>query len=174
VLHVLAGLGSVVAGVLATSARKRPGRHPKAGTVYLWGIGAVFVTASVMASLRWQRDRHLFVVACVAFAAALTGWLARRRRWRHWLYWHAIAMSGSYVALFTGFYVDNGPRLPLWNRLPPLSFWFLPAAVGLPLLLIAMARNGMLRRRRRAEAANAGGGGRESNPPDRATRPRRF
>jgi hypothetical protein len=25
-------------------------------------------------------------------------------------------MSGSYIALLTGCYVDNGPNLPLWNR----------------------------------------------------------
>ncbi|MDJ0341034.1 hypothetical protein QMK19_08595 [Streptomyces sp. H10-C2] len=41
-------------------------------------------------------------------------------------------------ALLTAFYVDNTPRLPLWKRLPPLSFWFLPAVVGLPLLLRAL------------------------------------
>ena len=43
-----------------------------------------------------------------------------------------------------GFYVDNSPRLPLWKLLPPLSFWFLPSAVGVPLLVVALARNGVL------------------------------
>jgi hypothetical protein len=47
--------------------------------------------------------------------------------------WHGCAMAGSYVALFTGFYVDNGPQLPVWDRLPHLLYWLLPAAVGAPL-----------------------------------------
>jgi hypothetical protein len=49
-------------------------------------------------------------------------------------------MSGSYIALLTGFYVDNGPNLPLWNRLPTVAFWVLPSLVGIPLVVRAMAR----------------------------------
>ena len=76
----------------------------------------------------------------VAFAAGSLGYLARRRRWRGWLRVHLLGMSGSYIALFTGFYVDNGPRLPLWNRLPTIAFWLLPSLVGIPLIARAMAR----------------------------------
>jgi hypothetical protein len=54
-------------------------------------------------------------------------------------------MAGSYVALLTGFYVDNGPRLPLWDRLPHLAYWLLPAAVGIPLTWRALRRNGFSR-----------------------------
>ncbi|MEV7628061.1 hypothetical protein [Actinoplanes sp. NPDC089786] len=50
-------------------------------------------------------------------------------------------MAGSYTALLTGFYVDNGPQLPLWDRLPHLSYWLLPAAVAIPLTWRALARN---------------------------------
>ncbi|MDN5859247.1 MAG: hypothetical protein L0H84_11550 [Pseudonocardia sp.] len=32
-------------------------------------------------------------------------------------------------------------RLPLWNLLPPAAFWFLAAAVGMPVLLRALHRN---------------------------------
>ena len=39
----------------------------------------------------------------------------------------AQAAAGSYAPLLTGFYVDNGPHLPLWDRLPHLSYWLLPA-----------------------------------------------
>jgi hypothetical protein len=28
--------------------------------------------------------------------------------------------------------------LPLWNMLPPLTFWFLPAAIGLPIITRAV------------------------------------
>ena len=139
-VHVVAGTTSVVAGLLATTARKRPGRHPHAGTVYLYGIATVFATATVMATLRWRQDWRLFAIATVAFGSAMVGWWARRRRPRRWMIWHGSSMAGSYVALLTGFYVDNGPQLPLWDRLPHLTYWLLPAAVGAPLTWRALRR----------------------------------
>ena len=45
-----------------------------------------------------------------------------------------LGMSLSYIVLMTAFYVDNGPKLPLWDRLPTLAFWIGPSAIGLPLL----------------------------------------
>ena len=51
-------------------------------------------------------------------------------------------MGTSYISLLTAFYVDNGKNLPLWRDLSPISFWFLPAAVGLlPLILRALLRS---------------------------------
>ena len=140
-VHVTAGAAAVVAGLLATTARKRPGRHPRAGVVYLYGIAAVFVTAAVMAALRWRQDWHLFVIATIAFTLAMLGWQARRRRPHRWMARHGAAMSSSYIALFTGFYVDNGPQLPLWDRLPHPLYWVIPLAVGLPLTWQALVRN---------------------------------
>lgn len=137
VMHVTAGLTSVVSGAVAATARKRPGRHPTAGLVYLCGIGGVFATAWVMAAIRWQRDWHLAVIGTIAGALALTGFLARVRvRFRL----HATAMGGSFIALLTGFYVDNGSRLPLWNLLPQWTYWTVPAAVGVPLIWWAARR----------------------------------
>jgi hypothetical protein len=143
-VHIVAGLTSAISGGLAATARKRPGRHPRAGTVYLWGIAGLFATAAVLAGMRWSHSWHLFIVGTVAFGLALLGWQARRRRRHRWMLWHGSAMGGSYIALFTGFYVDNGPQLPLWNRLPPVSYWFIPAAVGIPLIVRALIRNGAL------------------------------
>jgi hypothetical protein len=140
-LHVVAGATAVVAGVLAAAARKRTGRHPRAGGVYLYAIGVVFTTAAVMAVPRWRHDWHLFLIATVAFGLAMAGRWVRRRRPRRWLTWHGSAMAGSYIALFTGFYVDNGPQLPLWDRLPHLLYWLLPTAVGIPLTWRALVRN---------------------------------
>ncbi|HEV8274241.1 MAG TPA: hypothetical protein VGQ26_00875 [Streptosporangiaceae bacterium] len=79
----------------------------------------------------------------------------RRHRWRNWLLWHGMAMPGSYMALLTGFYVDNGPQLPLWNRLPNWSFWFLPAAVSIRLTWWALHRNHALPPRRRPATGHA-------------------
>ena len=138
--HIAAGLTCVVTGALAATAAKRPGRHPRAGTVYYWSLLVVFVSAAVMASLRLAQDWHLLLIALVAFAAGSLGYLARRRRWRGWLRTHLLGMSGSYVALLTGFYVDNGPRLPLWDRLPTWAFWTLPTVIGAPLIASALRR----------------------------------
>jgi hypothetical protein len=143
-VHVVAGATAVLAGVLATGTRKRPGRHPRAGTVYLYAIGVVFATATVLAAIRWHQDWHLFLIATVAFILAVLGRLARRHRPRRWMAWHGAAMAGSYIALLTGFYVDNGPQLPLWDRLPHLLYWLLPAAIGVPLTWRALVRNNAL------------------------------
>jgi hypothetical protein len=140
VCHIAAGLTCVVTGALATTAAKRPGRHTVAGSVYFGSLAVVFASATVMALLRFAQDWHLLLIAVVAFTAGGLGYLARRRRWRGWLRVHLLGMSGSYIALFTGFYVDNGPNLPLWNRLPTIAFWLLPSTVGIPLIARAMAR----------------------------------
>jgi hypothetical protein len=42
--------------------------------------------------------------------------------------------------MLTAFYVDNGPHLPLWDRLPVLAFWLLPAAIAAPLITRAIIR----------------------------------
>lgn len=139
-VHVTAGATAVVAGALAAAARKRPGRHPRAGTVYLWALAVVASTAAVMTAFRPREDAHLLAIAAVAFALALYGRAARRRPRRGWPTRHAIGMGGSYVALLTGFYVDNGSQLPVWDRLPHLAYWMLPTAVGVPLIWWALRR----------------------------------
>jgi hypothetical protein len=140
IVHIGCGLSAVIAGALAATARKRPGRHPHAGRVYLWAIGGVFATATMMAALRWHHDWHLFLIGSVAFGLAASGYRARRRGRPGWPTRHAIAMGSSYIALLTGFYVDNGPFLPLWNRLPHITYWLLPAAIGTPLIVLALRR----------------------------------
>jgi hypothetical protein len=139
-VHIAAGLTAVTAGASAALASKRPGRHPNAGNVYLIALAFVFATAAVMSVIRWRENAHLFAIGCVAFGLGVFGWRARRRLRPGWPARHAIGMGGSYVALLTGFYVDNGPFLPLWNRLPNLAFWLLPSAVGVPLVWWALHR----------------------------------
>jgi hypothetical protein len=139
-VHILAALTTLVAGVLAATARKRPGRHPTAGRLYLVGLVFVSATATVMASIRWRQDARLFAIAIVALGLGLFGWRARRVQWQGWVYGHALGMGGSFVALFTGFYVDNGPQLPVWRLLPHWLYWVLPAAIGAPLIWLALRR----------------------------------
>jgi uncharacterized membrane protein len=112
VIHILCGLTAVIAGALAATARKQPGRHPLAGRVYLWALGGIFATATIMAAIRWHEDAHLFAIAVIAFSLGLYGYRARRRHRPGWAPHHDIGMGGSYIALLTGFYVDNGAFLP--------------------------------------------------------------
>jgi hypothetical protein len=50
-------------------------------------------------------------------------------------------MSSSYIVLLTAFYVDNGPRLPLWKELPHIAFWIGPTLIGAPIVARALARH---------------------------------
>jgi hypothetical protein len=135
--HIAAGLTCVVTGTLAATAPKRPGRHTLAGRIFLWSLAVVFASSTTMAALRFAQDWHLLVIGTVAFGAGCLGYLARRRQRPGWLRVHIPAMGGAYIALFTGFYVDNGPHLPVWDRLPGLAYWTLPSLVGVPLILRA-------------------------------------
>jgi len=140
VVHVACGLTGVVSGALAATAKKRAGRHPRAGRVYLWALGGIFATAAVMSAIRWREDAHLLAIAVVAFGLSLYGYWARRVRRPGWFVRHGIGMGGSYIALLTGFYVDNGRFLPLWDRLPTVAYWLLPTIVGAPLIWRAVQR----------------------------------
>ena len=146
-VHVLTGVVCVVSGAVAASARKRPGRHPRAGTAYLCGVFVLVITAGVMAVVRWPHDVHLLLIACLTAAFGGAGWWIRRHRPASWMRWHGMAMAASYVALLTGFYVDNGPQLPLWDRLPTVAYWVLPTLIGAPLTWWALIRNGAVSRR---------------------------
>ncbi|MQA13974.1 MAG: DUF2306 domain-containing protein [Pseudonocardiaceae bacterium] len=143
--HVLAGLTAVVWGAGAMLAPKRRGRHPRRGRAYLVALAVVAATGTTLAATDWQHLWHLAALGATAAGFAVVGYATRPGRRAGWLTAHIIGMSGSYVAMLTAFYVDNGPRLPLWQLLPPGAFWFLPTVVGVPLLVRALARH---RRRR--------------------------
>lgn len=53
---------------------------------------------------------------------------------------HIVGMIGSYIVLWTAFYVDNAHLIPGLNRLPPLLFWILPTALGIPFLVLSLSR----------------------------------
>jgi hypothetical protein len=151
VVHIVSGLTAVTTGALAAAARKRAGRHPRAGRVYLCALGGIVATATIMAIIRWRDDAHLFAIAVIAFGLGLYGYRARRRHRPGWPPHHAIGMGGSYIALLTGFYVDNGPFLPLWNQLPHITYWLLPSVLGVPLIWLALDR---FQRNPRADSTN--------------------
>ena len=92
-IHIGCGLTAVIAGALAATAKKRRGRHPRAGRIYLWALGGIFTTATIMAAIRWGEDAHLFAIAVIAFGLGLYGYQARRRHKPGWPPHHAIGMG---------------------------------------------------------------------------------
>ncbi len=140
IFHILLGLACVVLGLVAMLSAKRRGPHPRAGTWYYFCLAALFATAAMLAAMRWAEDYHLFVLGALSFAAASVGRIARRRLWRRWVDFHVSGMGLSYILMLTAFYVDNGKNLPLWRDLPHIAYWVVPGAVGIPLIVNALAR----------------------------------
>jgi hypothetical protein len=136
-IHVVAGLTAVIAGAIAALTRKGSPRHKRAGRYFYLTITVVFSTATILTVMRWRQDHDLFIIGAVAFTAATIGYQHRRRH-RPGDTGHIIGMGTGFVAMLTAFYVDNGPHLPLWDRLPPITFWFLPAAIGTPIITRAV------------------------------------
>ncbi|WP_415855223.1 hypothetical protein [Sinomonas sp. G460-2] len=132
-VHVAAASVAIVSGIVAMVARKGSGRHSRAGHWYLIGILVVFATACALAAFRWPEDLPLVVIGGIGAASAVYGFAFRRLR-RPGDIPHILAMGISYIAMLTAFYVDNGPQLPVWNLLPPLAFWVIPAIVGAPII----------------------------------------
>ena len=153
--HVLCGLGAVTGGVTAMLTRKGSRRHRWAGRVWLIGLAGLCATAPILAALDWTHRWHLVLLGSLAALFAAFGYVsARRWPWSGRRTMHIAGMGGSFITALTAFYVDNGPRLPLWNLLPPITFWFLPAAVGAPVLIRAIRRH--VRHRPRTAVASAG------------------
>ena len=141
-VHVPAGLAAVLSGAVAALTRKGSPSPRRAGRWFYRALSLVFATATILSAMRWRQDYHLFIIGAVALTAATIGYQHRRRH-RPGDTGHITGMGVGYVAMLTAFYVDNGPHLPLWDRLPPVSFWFLPAAIGAPIIITAVlgARN---------------------------------
>jgi hypothetical protein len=149
VVHAMAGFLTGVTGLMAFRAPKRRERHPRWGTRYLWAYTVVFLTATILSGERWEADAYLFFLAVIGYGAALGGYGARRfremPRLRHvlgkqWIVAHIVGMIGSYVVLWTAFYVDNAHLIPGLKELPTLTFWVLPAVVALPFLVRSLSR----------------------------------
>ncbi len=138
VVHIAAGLAAVVAGATAMLSPKRRGRHPNAGRIYCAALCVVCATAVGTAALHWPEDAYLVVLGALSLAAASVGYLARHHLWQGWIRLHILGMGTSYIVLLTAFYVDNGPRLPMWDRLPVLAFWVVPSLIGFPLVVRAL------------------------------------
>jgi hypothetical protein len=138
-VHVLAGLTAVITGAIAALVHKGSPRHIRAGRWYYRAITVLFATATILAAMRWRQDYYLFILGTVAFTAATVGYLHRRRH-RPGDTGHIIGMGAAYVVMLTAFYVDNGPHLPLSDRLPTVAFWLLPSIIGALVIARAVLR----------------------------------
>lgn len=149
VFHALAGLTTGVMGVMTFRPPKRQARHPRFGKRYLWAYTIVFLTATMLSVQRWEADAYLFVLATIGYGFALGGYGARRFRetplvmrvlGKQWIMAHIVGMIGSYIVLWTAFYVDNAHLIPGLKQLPPLTFWVLPSLIGLPFMVLSISR----------------------------------
>jgi hypothetical protein len=49
--------------------------------------------------------------------------------------------------MLVAFYVDNGKQLPLWKDLPQFTYWLVPLAAGIPLIVRALLWHPVVRNR---------------------------
>jgi hypothetical protein len=149
VVHALAGLTTGIMGILAFRAPKRRGRHHQWGKSYLWAYTVVFLTATILPVQRMPADAYLLVLATLGYGLALGGYAARRFRQEpqvrrlvgtQWVVVHIVGMIGSYVVLWTAFYVDNAHLIPGLKELLTLTFWVLPTLIALPFMVLSLSR----------------------------------
>ena len=72
-VHVLFAATCVLSGAAAMLSPKRPGRHPRFGSIYFWSLTGVFVTTAALAAARWSPDYPLFLLGALSLAAATLG-----------------------------------------------------------------------------------------------------
>jgi uncharacterized membrane protein len=71
IIHVLAGVVSLLTGIVAMMARKGGKPHRRWGRIYIWAMGTIFVTALLI--LVFRPNIFLFVISILSFYGALTG-----------------------------------------------------------------------------------------------------
>ena len=145
-IHIPLGLTCVVIGLIAMLSKKGRGRHSTCGKIYFWCLLALTASATYLSIARWTENYHLFVLGMLSFALAWFGRTAMRKRWPYCARLHITGMGFSYVVLLIAFYVDNGKQLPLWRDLPRFTYWLLPLAVGVPLVIRALLWHPLARR----------------------------
>jgi hypothetical protein len=155
-VHVAAGLWCVSTGAIAMLSEKQPGRHPRLGTFYFWGLVVVFITMSILSAMRWAEDYVLFGLGALSLGSAVLGRQAAPSRSIGRIRIHVVAMATSYILMLTAFYVDNGKNLPLWRSLPHIAYWFIPSALGIPIIFRVLRHHPLLQvKQARGDAGRA-------------------
>jgi hypothetical protein len=149
VVHALAGLTTAITGVITFTRPKHLGSHPTWGVRYLWAYTVVFLTAPILAVQHWPADAYLVILAFTGYGLALIAFGSRRYRLLPWMqhllgpWWvvvHLTGMIGSYIVLWTAFYVDNAHLFPGFQKLPILTFWVAPTIIAIPFFVRAFLR----------------------------------
>jgi uncharacterized membrane protein len=135
VVHIVIAIFSVLTGLVAMLASKGSLTHSRFGRIYFGLMCSSFVTVVILSVMRWPHNIHLLTIGTVAFGCAYFGRKKVLRLEAKRFQGHTWLMGMSYILLLTGFYVDNGKNLPLWALLPQWSFYVIPAAVGVPIIL---------------------------------------
>lgn len=141
VVHVGCGIGAVACGAAAMLTRKGGRRHRRFGLIHLVALAGLGTTAMVLATVDWAHRWHLAALGILALGSAAVGFTAVRLARPVRIGAHIAGMGTAYIVMLTAFYVDNGPRLPLWNQLPVLMLWVLPTAAGAPILIRTLRRH---------------------------------
>ena len=118
-LHYSAGAVGLLLGPIVMLARKITGLHTRAGEIYFIAVTVVCASAVILALLRWAEFAFFLPVALGTYAIALPGYIAGKKRGRHWLLIHVIGLTSSYVAMISSFIVNNIRKVP---GIPPLPF----------------------------------------------------
>ena len=140
-VHILLSLTAVVCGLVAMLKNKNSKEHSKFGKIYYWAIASAFVTVVILSIMRWPHNTHLFLIGTLTVILASLGRRMAKLQTPRWPRLHTIFMGSSYILLLTGFYVDNGKNLPLWNRFPQWFFWIFPAIIGIPVILYVLRKH---------------------------------
>lgn len=150
VVHILAALTAGITGIVVFSLPKGHRGHQQWESGYVLAYSVVFFTVTILAIQKWQADAYLFLLVVIGYALALGGYSIGRLRlesWtenmpaKPWIVGHIVCMIGSYVVLWTGFFVDNGHKIPGLAHLPPLVFWVVPGLIGLAFLAVSLVRS---------------------------------
>jgi hypothetical protein len=142
--HAVVGVAVLLLGLTALTARKRRGRHTRAGTIYVWIMLPLLVSGLVIGA------RHPgispFEAAVIPTGGPLllgywaVRWRPRRFLGQPWLTWHVSGMGGSFIGVVTagGFQVFY-PLLP--DHPATMSLMFaVPTVAGSVLIARTIAR----------------------------------
>ncbi len=146
VIHICFGIICVSSGLIAMLSTKGKGNHTKFGNAYYISLLLIFITVLPLSIMRWPLNNHLLILGTMSLLSAYFGRRLARRTIGRWTRTHTILMGASYVLLLTAFYVDNGKNLPGWNLLPQYSFWIIPSAIGIPIIVYAILNHPLNKR----------------------------
>jgi hypothetical protein len=144
VAHASVGVAVLLLGLIALTARKRRGRHTRAGTVYFWIMLPLLVSGLVIGARHPGISPFEAAVIPTGVPLLLGYWAVRRRPRRFlgqpWLTWHISGMGGSFIGVVTaGGFQTVYPLLPDNPVMMTLMF-ALPSAVGSALIARTIAR----------------------------------